>query len=83
MRTSRAVAVCQMFKLMLIRIPRLIVFGFRYYKMEVTRSSGRYIIIDEIEMWKIFEINGGTQFTPDNKAFTPRNIYLLVNYYGV
>lgn len=43
---------------------------FRYYKMEVTRSSGRYIIIDEIEMWKIFEINGGTQFTPDNKAFT-------------
>ena len=43
---------------------------FRYYKMSVNRSSNKYIIISEIELWKIFEINGGKAFTPDDSVFT-------------
>ena len=30
----------------------------RYYKFEITKSTGNYIIMREVEMWKVFEING-------------------------
>ncbi len=42
----------------------------RYYKFEITKSTGGYIIIREVEMWNVFEITNGTQLTPDNGAFT-------------
>ena len=42
----------------------------RYYKIEITASSNTYIIIRELEMWRIREINGATQLTPDNDDFT-------------
>ncbi|MDE5721419.1 MAG: M60 family metallopeptidase [Clostridia bacterium] len=42
----------------------------RYYKFEITKSTGSYIIIREVEMWKVFEISGGVWLTPDNSAFT-------------
>lgn len=30
----------------------------RYYKFEITQSTGSYIIIREVQMWHVFEING-------------------------
>ena len=43
---------------------------FRYYKLVMTKSSRDYIIIGEIELWRIREINGGTQITPDSPALS-------------
>lgn len=42
----------------------------RYYKIEVTDSHSGYLIIRELEMWKVFEANGGAQITPDNPNLT-------------
>ncbi len=41
---------------------------FRYYRLTVTRSD-RLLIISEIEMWRIFEIAGGKQVSPDDGMF--------------
>lgn len=42
---------------------------FRYYKLTVTQSHGSHVIIGEIEMWNIDEINGATQYSPDEARF--------------
>lgn len=42
--------------------------SFRYFRLVVTESSGGLVIISEIEMWKVFEINGGTLVTPSDGA---------------
>ncbi|MDE5765578.1 MAG: M60 family metallopeptidase, partial [Clostridia bacterium] len=42
---------------------------FRYYKLTVTRSD-RLLMIGEIEMWHMFQVLGGTKYTPDNETFT-------------
>lgn len=42
----------------------------RYYKIEITQSTNTYIIIRELEMWRIFELGGGTQITPDSPDIT-------------
>ena len=41
----------------------------RYYKIEVTQSMGNYLIIRELEMWRVFEVNGGNKFAPDEDIF--------------
>ena len=41
----------------------------RYCRIEVTQSTGTYIIITEIELWRIFEVNGGNQLSPSNDIF--------------
>ena len=40
----------------------------RYYKVEFIQSTHAQnsLIIREIEMWRIFEVNNGSQITPDN-----------------
>lgn len=40
--------------------------SFQYYRLTITKSSNKYIIITEIEMAKLFEINGGHQVTLDS-----------------
>ncbi|MCH5165326.1 MAG: M60 family metallopeptidase [Clostridiales bacterium] len=42
---------------------------FRYYRLVVTRSD-RLLIISEIEMWRMFEVNGGNLITPDSAKFS-------------
>lgn len=41
----------------------------RYYKFEITKSTGGYIIIREVEMWNTFEIlgNGSNLIAPTNE----------------
>lgn len=41
----------------------------RYYKIEVTESMGNYLIIRELEMWRVFEVNGGNKLAPDEDIF--------------
>ena len=43
---------------------------FRYYKLVITKSSNSYVLISEIEMWRVNEILDGTQYTPHDKMFT-------------
>lgn len=43
--------------------------NFRYYKLDVTKSSGGFIILSEIEMWKVFEVPGGKSMTLDSDVF--------------
>ncbi len=38
----------------------------RYYKVEITQSMNKFIIVRELEMWHINEISGGTNINPDN-----------------
>ncbi len=42
----------------------------RYYKISINGSTGGQLILREVEIWNIFEVNGGTKFSPDDKAFT-------------
>ncbi|MDE7168003.1 MAG: M60 family metallopeptidase [Clostridia bacterium] len=49
---------------------------FRYYKLTVTRSD-RLLIISEIEMWNINEINGGTQYSPDDVKFSYKGTWQI------
>ncbi len=44
--------------------------SFRYYTLVITESQGAHIIIGEVEMWRMFEINGGKQYSPDETKFT-------------
>ncbi|MDE5867846.1 MAG: discoidin domain-containing protein, partial [Anaeroplasmataceae bacterium] len=39
---------------------------FRYYRLTITKSSGTYIILSEIQFAKIFEINNGTNISLDD-----------------
>ena len=41
----------------------------RYYKIEITETRGAFVILRELEMWKVFEVNGGSKFAPDDEAF--------------
>lgn len=41
----------------------------RYYRLTITASTGSYIIIGEIEMWKIFEVNGAELLSPFEEQF--------------
>lgn len=43
---------------------------FRYYRLIITGSYSTHIIISEIELWKVFEINGGNLLSPDDETFT-------------
>ncbi len=40
----------------------------RYYKLVITGSTGGLMIISEIELWRIFEINGGDKISPDDDS---------------
>ena len=42
----------------------------RYYKIDVVESTGRYVIIGEIEMWHSLEVLGGKQLTPGDDSLT-------------
>lgn len=44
--------------------------SFRYYKLVVTQSHGRYVIIGEIELKRDFELHNGEQFSPSNEKFS-------------
>lgn len=44
--------------------------SFRYYRLNITKSSTQYIILSEIEFMKIFEINNGNMLTLDNEKVT-------------
>lgn len=52
---------------------------FRYYRITLKRSLSNLAIISEIEMWRVFEINGGKQFSPDHEMFTYKGDWKLVN----
>ncbi|MDE7106610.1 MAG: M60 family metallopeptidase [Anaeroplasmataceae bacterium] len=43
---------------------------FRYYRLTITKSSGTYIILSEIQFAKIFEINGGHKLSLDSLDVT-------------
>lgn len=43
---------------------------FRYYRLTVTKSSGSYIILSEIQFAKIFEINKGHKISLDTSEVT-------------
>ncbi|MDE7440226.1 MAG: M60 family metallopeptidase [Clostridia bacterium] len=42
----------------------------RYCKIEIYESTGAYIILSEIELWRVFEVNGGNQLPPSNDMFS-------------
>ena len=42
----------------------------RYYKIEITETWRKFVILRELEMWKVFEVNGGSQFAPDEATFS-------------
>ena len=42
----------------------------RYYKIEITETWRNFVILRELEMWKVFEVNGGSQFAPDEATFS-------------
>lgn len=42
----------------------------RYYRIEITKSTGRYVIIGEIQLTRIFELTGGDIFAPSNEKFS-------------
>ena len=42
----------------------------RYYKIEISKATSGHLIIRELEMWHIFEVNDGTQLTPDGDELT-------------
>lgn len=46
---------------------------FRYYRLTFIGSSGDYLTIAEIEMWRVFEISGGKHLSPNDKS---------LSYYG-
>ncbi len=43
---------------------------FRYYRLTITKSSGTYIILSEIQFAKIFEFNGGHKTSLDSPEVT-------------
>lgn len=43
--------------------------SFRYYKLSISKSSNKYIIISEIELWDINEVLNGTKVSPESKNF--------------
>ncbi|MDE7384330.1 MAG: discoidin domain-containing protein, partial [Anaeroplasmataceae bacterium] len=43
---------------------------FRYYRLTITKSSGTYIILSEIQFAKVFEINGGHKLSLDSPEVT-------------
>ena len=43
---------------------------FRYYQLIITESYATHIIISEIELWNVFEVNGGNLLSPDDDTFT-------------
>lgn len=43
---------------------------FRYCKIVITGSHASLMIIGEIELWRAFEVNGGTQYSTENEMFT-------------
>ena len=43
---------------------------FRYYRLTITKSSGTYIILSEIQFAKVFEINGGHKLSLDSPEIT-------------
>lgn len=52
---------------------------FRYYRITLKRSLSNLAIISEIEMWRVFEINGGKHYSPDNDMFTYKGEWKLEN----
>ncbi|MDE5548876.1 MAG: discoidin domain-containing protein [Clostridia bacterium] len=42
----------------------------RYYKIDVVESTGRYVIIGDIELWRSLEALGGNQLPPGDDTFT-------------
>ncbi len=39
----------------------------RYYRLEIFESTGRYLIISDIEAFRMFELNGGKQLSPSDE----------------
>ena len=44
--------------------------SFRYYRLQITQSNGRYVIIGEIELMRDFEVHNGEHFSPSNEKFS-------------
>ena len=43
--------------------------AFRYYRLTVTGSTGSHVILGEIQMWRVFEVNGAKLYSPSNDMF--------------
>lgn len=57
----------------------------RYYKLEITKSTGRYVIIGDIQLMRKFELTNGDQFAPSNTKFKYEgkwNLYIASSTFG-
>lgn len=57
----------------------------RYYKLEITKSTGRFVIIGDIQLMRKFELTNGDQFAPSNTKFKYEgkwNLYIASSTFG-
>lgn len=50
---------------------------FRYYRLTITKSSGTYIILSEVQFAKVFEINAGHKISLDSPEVTMKGNWSL------
>lgn len=41
---------------------------FRYYRLTITGSTGSHVILGEIQMWRVFEVNGAKMYSPTDES---------------